>query len=225
MPSNIPNDRIVFILRRDSQCGRCGLELGKGRFICLAGGESLCLGCAGLAHLEFLPRGDSAVTRRATKYSSLHVVVMRKSATRKRAERQGILVEPEAIRRAEQESSADADQRSQRQQQAAKHREKAEKKYVAAFAEAIREQYPCCPEEDCQKIAAHACQKYSGRVGRSAAAKQFEPTAVRLATTAHIRHRHTNYDTFLRLHGDKELAREDVRWQVQEILDAWEHST
>lgn len=105
------SDRIVFILRRDTQCGRCAKELGKGNFICLSGNDALCLDCAGVAHLEFLPSGDAAITRRATKYSSQHVVVMKKSAARKRFERQGILAEPEAIRRAEEESAADADQR------------------------------------------------------------------------------------------------------------------
>ncbi len=104
MPTRQDSDKIVFILRRETQCGRCQCELGKGDFICLAGGEAMCLKCADLAHLEYLPAGDTAVTQRATKYSNLHVVVMKKSAARKRSERQGILVDAEAIRRAEAES-------------------------------------------------------------------------------------------------------------------------
>ncbi len=181
MPSPKDSNPIVFILRRETQCGRCQCELDKGDFICLTGGEAICLKCAGLAHLEYLPAGDTAVTRRATKHSSLHVVVMKKSPARKRSERQGILVEAEAIRRAEAESAADAEKHAQQQAKAAKRREKEDQQYIAAFAKAIAQQFPGCPKEDAQEIAGHACEKYSGRVGRSAAAKQFDPTAVRLA--------------------------------------------
>jgi hypothetical protein len=64
-------DRIVYILRRETQCGRCNRQLREGEFICLTGGAALCLECAGLAHLEYLPAGDPAVTRRARRYSDL----------------------------------------------------------------------------------------------------------------------------------------------------------
>ena len=130
-------DRIVYILRRETQCGRCNRELWQKEFVCLTGGEALCLDCAGLAHLEYLPAGDTAVTRRASKYSDLHVVVMKKSAARKRSERQGILAEPDAIRRAEAESAADAEKRAQQQAKAAKRREKEDQLYIAAFTEAV----------------------------------------------------------------------------------------
>ena len=53
--------------------------------------------------------------RRSTKYSALHVVVMKKSAARKRSERQGTLVEVEAVRRAEAASAADAEKRTGQQ--------------------------------------------------------------------------------------------------------------
>src|SRR5207253_903871 len=82
-----------------------------GNFLRTEGEKGLCLECADLGHLEFLPRGDTAVTRRATKYSKLRAVVVQWSRTRKRYERQGILAEAEAIRRAEEESLADADLR------------------------------------------------------------------------------------------------------------------
>jgi hypothetical protein len=215
-------DQIVYILRRETQCGRCKRELWQKEFICLTGGEALCLDCAGLAHLEYLPAGDTAVTRRAAKYSTLHVVVMKKSPARKRSERQGILVEAEAIRRAEAESAADAEKRAQQQKKAAKRREKEDRAYIATFAKAIAQQFPGCPEEDVQEIAGHACQKYSGRVGRSAAAKQLEPTAVRLAVIAHIRHKYTKYDRLLARHGDRHLARSEVQTKIEEVLCKWE---
>lgn len=216
-------DRIVFILRRDTRCSRCAKELGKGNFICLSGNDALCLDCAGLARLEFLPSGDAAITRRATKYSSQHVVVMKKSAARKRSERQGILAEPEAIRRAEEESAADADQRAQRREKEAVRREAADRAYIKRFAKAISEHYPGRPEEDADEIAQHACQKYSGRVGRSAAAKQFDAGAVRLAVIAHIRHKYTRYDRLLVRYDDRGLARQEIQPKIEEILDKWEN--
>ena len=162
MQSEKDSDKIVFILRGDTQCGRCKRELWQKEFVCLTGGEALCLECAGLAHLEYLPAGDTAVTRRATKYSSVHVVVMKKSSARKRSERQGILVEADAVRRAEAESAADAERRAQQQEKAAQRREKEDQVYIAAFAAAIARQFPGCPGKDGREIAHHACQKYSG---------------------------------------------------------------
>ena len=215
-------DRIAFILRRDTECDRCGGERGKGNFICLTGGQTLCLKCVGLAHLRFLPSGDAAVTRRATKYSSQHVVVMKKSAARKRSERRGILAESVAIRRAKEESAADAEKRARRRKKAAKQQEKVDQAYVTQFARAIRKQYLGCPDEDCEEIAVHACEKYSGRVGRSAAAKEFDSTAIRLAVVAHIRHKYTDYDRLLSQHDDKQLARREVNGQIKAILDEWE---
>ena len=221
MASSKESDRIVYILRRETQCGRCKRELWQKEFVCLTGGEALCLECAGLAHLEYLPAGDAAVTRRAAKYSGLHVVVMKKSAARRRSERQGILAEPEAIRRAEAESAADAEKRAQQQAKAAKRREKEDQAYIAVFAEALLKQFPRCPLRDAHEIAAHACQKYSGRVGRSAAAKQFDPAAIRLAVIAHVRHTYTKYDRLLARHGDRHLARSEVRRKIEDILSKW----
>lgn len=50
----------------------------------------------------------------------------------------------------------------------------------------------------------HACLKFSGCVGRSAAAKKIGEQAVRLAVIAHMRHVETNYDAL--------LAQGDDRW-------------
>ena len=168
------------------------------------------------------PAGDAAVTRRASKYSKLRAVVVRWSRTRKRYERQGILVEPEALRRAEEESLADAEVRARRQARAAERRETEDHEFVAAFASAIREQYPGCPTTEETEIAEHACRKYSGRVGRTAAAKELSPEAIRLAVIAHIRHAHTNYDELLARYADRDTARERVRGKVSAILDDWQ---
>jgi hypothetical protein len=105
-------DIVVFDILRDSACAECGEELRRGRLLRLEGDRPLCLACADLGHLVFLPRGDAALTRRAGQYSTLRAVVVRFSRTRKRYERQGILVEEAALARAEETCLADAEARA-----------------------------------------------------------------------------------------------------------------
>ena len=76
---------------------------------------ALCLSCADLDHLVYLPSGDAALTRRAGKYSTLSAVVQKWSRARKRYERQELLVEEATIQRTEHECLADADVRMRRQ--------------------------------------------------------------------------------------------------------------
>jgi len=219
-------DLIVFIQSRAMEtCGECGRELLKGNFIRLQRDKGvLCLECADLDHLEYLPRGDAAVTRRSTKYSKLWAVVLQWSRSRKRNERQGILAEPEAIERALAESEADSEERASRREREAVRREGLDRKYVSEFAQAIREQFPRVPSGADIKIAEHACLKHSGRVGRSAAAKSFEPDAVFLAVRAHVRHAYTDYDELLFKYDDRNLARGRVREKIEDVLDEWRAS-
>jgi hypothetical protein len=53
-------------------------------------------------HLVFLPSGDAGLTRRAHRTSELSAVVVRFSRSRKRYERQGLLVENAALTHAMQ---------------------------------------------------------------------------------------------------------------------------
>jgi hypothetical protein len=94
---------VVFWTVSDSECSKCKKELQKGQLLLMEGDNPLCLTCAGLGNLVFLPRGDPKLTRRANKYTSKSVVVVRFSHTRKRYERQGLLVESEALQKAESE--------------------------------------------------------------------------------------------------------------------------
>jgi len=64
--------------------------------------KAICLECADLNHLEYLPSGDAALTRRSKKYSKLTAVVLKWSKARKHYERQGLLVEVEALEKAEE---------------------------------------------------------------------------------------------------------------------------
>ena len=53
---------VVFSVVRASQCTECGEELWKGSLLRLEGEKALCMGCADLDRLEFLPAGEAAVT-------------------------------------------------------------------------------------------------------------------------------------------------------------------
>ena len=119
----------------------------------------LCLACADPNHLVFLARGDAALTRRASKYSRLKAVVVRFSRSRKRSERQGVLVEEAALARAEQECLSDADARQWARVRAEERRQVLDARYVEQFAERIAELFPSCPDDERAAIAEHACQK------------------------------------------------------------------
>lgn len=93
-----PPDLVVISPLNEWSCQSCG---GTGALLIMEDKGPLCLRCAGLDHLVFLPRGDAALTRRAKKASSLCTVVVRFSRARKRYERQGILVEEVALEYAE----------------------------------------------------------------------------------------------------------------------------
>lgn len=213
----------VFISTRDSTCDECGENLGTRAWITLKEGKgALCLACADLDHLVFLPAGDAALTRRAGKHSPLSAVVLKWSRARKRYERQGILVTEEALQQAEQECLADQDVRRHRQEREAERRAEEDEAYLRQFAARVRELYPHCPPGREQRIAEHACRKYSGRVGRSAAAKSLDETVIRLAVIAHIRHAETDYDELLLRDWDRHEARREVDEQVHGVLSAWE---
>ena len=81
--------------------------------------------------------------------------------------------------------------------------------------------YGSITDDTAAAIASHACQKYSGRVGRSAMAKEFDVAALQLAVRAHIRHAHTEYDRLLNRGTDRGEARLIVSNKVAEIEARW----
>lgn len=221
MPASGSSEIVVFSIVRDSVCAECKRELGKGEFLRMENDRPLCLACADLDHLVFLRSGDAALTRRASKYSGLRAVVVRFSRTRNRYERQGTLVEEGALERAEQECLSDEERREQLRERAAERRAVAESEYTAAFASRLAELYPACPPSEQKAIAEHACRVGSGRVGRSAAAKELEASAIELAVRARIRHVHTPYDEILARLGDRSEARARVQEKVDKVLSGW----
>ena len=213
--SSPKKDIIVFLVTRPSVCSGCGTELTTGDFLKIENQKHLCLECADLDHLVFLESGDNALTCRSKKYSNLFAVVYKFSPSRKRSERQGLLVESDALARAKKECADDELDRKIARERAAVVRVQIDKKYVAQFSKQILIQYPGCPVKEAESIAKHACQKYSGRVGRSSAAKAFDAVAIALAVRAHIRHVHTDY--YQRLSGASE--RKEARLAIADQLD------
>jgi hypothetical protein len=217
------DDLKVFISNRESICGECSDNLGTGAWITLAGDKgALCLTCADLDHLVFLPSGNTALTRRARKHSTLTAVVLKWSRARKRYERQGLLVEARALQTAEEECLADSEIRARRSEREDIRRQEIDSKYVEAFADRVRKLFPRCPYGRERKIAAHACLKYSGRVGRSASAKAMDQATVRLAVIAHVRHWETTYDDLLAKGHERREARAAVEGAVFDVLRKWE---
>lgn len=91
-------DLVVIWPLKDFTCTSCQKS---GDLLIMEDPGPLCLACAGLDHLVYLPAGNAVLTRRAKKASALSAVVVRFSRSRKRYERQGILVEEAALEQAE----------------------------------------------------------------------------------------------------------------------------
>jgi len=91
---------VIEPLNRDWVCHRCG---GSGALLIMENEGPACLACTGLGDLEFLGSGNALLTRRAKAKSARHAVVVRFSKTRRRYERQGVLVEAQALHVAERE--------------------------------------------------------------------------------------------------------------------------
>ena len=98
-----PPDLVVVSPLKDWTCTACS---GTGDLLLMQDAGPVCLRCAGLDHLVFLPSGDAALTRRAHRASDMSAVVVRFSRNRKRYERQGLLVEAAALAQAEQRCPA-----------------------------------------------------------------------------------------------------------------------
>jgi len=88
---------VIQPLKDDWVCHRCG---GTGDLLMMENPGPACLRCTSLADLEFLPSGEALLTRRAKAASPRHAVVVRFSRTRGRYERQGLLVEAQALAKA-----------------------------------------------------------------------------------------------------------------------------
>ncbi len=215
-------DLVVFQkVSEEGKCCDCAAELRRGDFLFMDKGQPLCLRCADLDHLVFLPAGDTGLSRRARKHSPLSAVVVRFSSARKRYERQGLLVTEAGLALAQKECEADAPERAVARAQAAVRREAEDCELVAAMTQAILAEFPSCPRDEASRIAEHTALRGSGRVGRSAAGRNLDPQALTFAVVAHIRHEHTGYDSLLMRGTNRAEARALVRGRVDSLLEQW----
>jgi hypothetical protein len=212
-------DLVVVQPVKDFTCAECGTQ--DAGLLIMDDKGPLCLTCADMDHLVFLPSGNAALTRRSKKASRLSAVVVRWSKSRKRYERQGILVGDAALEQAERECLADEDIRARRRERDAERRADEDVVFQATFAAEISRMYPGCPEGRGEAIAAHAAVRGSGRVGRSAAARVLDPRAVTLAVVASVRHEDTDYDSLLMSGVPRDEARERIRDTIDRVLAAW----
>jgi hypothetical protein len=81
--------------------------------------------------------------------------------------------------------------------------------------------FPGCPIEEQRAIAEHACEKYPGRIGRSAAAKELQAGAVDLAVGL-TSGTSTRYDELLASGVARDEARARVAASVAKCLDTWQ---
>lgn len=213
-----PPDLLVVIPVKDWECAECG---GTGDFLIMDGAGPLCLTCADMDHLEFLPSGDAALTRRSKKASRLSAVVVKWNRNRKRYERQGILAESAAVEQAEQQCLADADLRARRRERDAVRRAGEDVEFQKRFADEIGRLFPGCPQDRADDIARHAGLRGSGRVGRSASGRRLDEQAVTLAVRASIRHQDTDYDDLLMSGVPRDAARERISDDIDRVLAAF----
>jgi hypothetical protein len=206
--ASTPPDLVVFAPLNDWTCSGCG---GTGDLLIMEEPGPLCLTCADLDHLVLLAAGDATLTRRARKASTLSAVVVRFSRSRRRYERQGVLVEGSAVEEAERSCLGDAAARARRRAREAERRETTDAAFVDRLAAAIGRRYPGCPPDRARAIAEHTAVRGSGRVGQSAAARDLDPAAIDVAAAASVRHRETRYDALLMAGTDRQDARAAVR--------------
>lgn len=212
------SELVVISALRDWTCAACG---GDGDLLKMEDTGPVCMTCADLDHLVYLPRGDTALTRRARKHSTLSAVVVRFSRARRRYERQGILIEPAALERAEEDCLSDEARRAAQRERSRAQRLKADERLQADMAHEIERLFPGCPEQRARDIARHTALRGSGRVGRSAAGRALDATALELAVAASVRHRDTGYDELLMSGIDRTEARALVRPEVDALLKTW----
>lgn len=213
-----PPDLVVVQPVRDWACAECR---GTGDLLIMEGNDPLCLTCADLNHLVFLPAGDAALTRRAKKASRLSAVVVQWNRTRKRYQRRGILIEEPALEQAEQQCLADEDARARRRERDRERRADSDVELRTRMAEEIVRLFPGCPASRAEAIAGHTSVRGSGRVGRSAAGRSLNNQAITLAVVASVRHEDTNYDSLLMSGVPRDIAREQIKDAIERVLGAW----
>lgn len=216
--------RNIYLTKKETlSCQRCKRPVKRGEKFVAESEEhrGTCFSCSPYKNAAFLPPGDAAMTRRSKKLSSFCGVVYSWNQRRKRFERKGQYIEAKAIDLARIACDEDKVARAHKNEKAAVKRLEEDRIYIANFSKAIRARYPQCPKNREYEIAAHACEKYSGRVGRTANAKQFDAEMIDRAVEAHIRHTETNYDDQFNKGKTKRAIRVEVKEVVLNVMRKW----
>lgn len=214
----------IYLTKRETlKCSVCRkvVRFGQAYVAETENHKGTCFSCSPFTKAAFLEPGNAALTRRSKKYSAFCGILFSWNRRRKRFERKGQYVEAKAIAMAQLECEEDAKNRALKNEKAAIKRMTEDKIYVVEFSVAIRKRYPNCPKNRELAIAKHACEKYSGRVGRTANAKQFDGEMIDLAVEAHIRHKETNYNSQFNKGITKRTIRSLVKEDITKVLHKW----
>jgi hypothetical protein len=179
-------------------------------------------------HWEFLPRGDAFITRFVKRgpHWLLKGKFNRKGCYRPTI---GVYAPAETIRAALAAAEQTQSARKEKQAEAAVVREKAEDRYRREFEQACLEflafskRHAKLAAKIARETTARACQKYSGRVGRT---QKIDLAAkVELAVRACIRHKYTRYERNVppirdaMLEDEYRMARQMAHADVDELLE------
>ncbi|QUQ72166.1 DUF2293 domain-containing protein [Kutzneria sp. CA-103260] len=212
-------DLVVLEAREEFECEECG---DGDKWLMMDAGSAICMSCADLDHLVFLKAGNATLSRRARKESGLTAIAVRPDPGRRgRTWRLGILVEPDALDRAEQQCFDDEELRARRRVKDAERRAQWDENFVGQFTTEIRLLFPRIPAERAEAIARHTALRGSGRVGRSAAGRALDERAVRHAVVASVRHEDTDYDALLMKGVPRQEARDQIWQRIDEMLTSW----
>lgn len=213
-----PPDLVVIQPRSAFTYTDCG-EATDGLLFMEAPGP-LCLACADLEHLVFLPAGDAALTRRAKQGSRLSAVVLRFSTTRKHYERQGILVEEPSLAAAERQCRADGDGPRTSQRTRPRPPRSARPQATCEDGRGDPADVPRLSDR-ADEVARHATVRGSGRIGRTTEGRAIDPGAITLAVIASVRHHDTVYDELLMTGVERTEARQQVGPDMEDVLHRW----
>lgn len=97
--------------------------------------------------------------------------------------------------------------------------EKRDATYIDATTLELKDQFPEMPEKEKMLVLKHGFRKHSGRVGRTGRIPL--PRKVLLAVIAHVRHRHTKYDSILARGVERVVARNAVNRKIESLLQDW----
>ncbi|EHA52838.1 hypothetical protein MGG_05118 [Pyricularia oryzae 70-15] len=164
---------------------------------------------------RFVSKGNVYITkncRKKTQAAGKTVYVVVESLKTKRVKTLGIRVPTDIY-------SEVAESERQTRTARATNVQKRDDAGLRAFELELRRLFPQAPADAAETVARHALVKRSRRVGRAGTMDMDKK--VRLAVTAHIRHRHTDYDAMLARGVPREEARTKVWARIVEVADGW----